>query len=355
MNFALHDVSKFYGDKKVLDHISLNIPEGKCLALLGASGCGKTTLLNALAGLIKIDGGQIIAEDRIWSEKEYCLPPEKRRVGMVFQDFALWPHMTIFENVAFGLHFKKMRTDEVREKVKHALSVVQMKEYEKQYPYQLSGGQKQRVAIARALITKPDLMLMDEPLSSLDAQLREKMRWEILRIVIGTGITTVYVTHDQSEALSLADTIVLLNGGHIEQQGTPGEIYSSPATVFAAKFLGCSNLLKGVVTGHKRNCAVVDCQGILLCVSAEASVGEELNFAIRPNDIGIGEQKGSAGTLLPAFIVQRSFQGLNWHYQMALKKRPEQVLEVWAPEARALSEPVELWLPADRCLTVRTS
>jgi ABC-type Fe3+/spermidine/putrescine transport system ATPase subunit len=349
MNVVLEDVSKYYGSKLVLDRVSLSIPEGGFVALLGPSGCGKTTLLNVLAGLTNIDGGTIRAGGVTWSAKGYNLVPEERNIGMVFQDFALWPHMNVFENVAFSLRLKKRPTREIKAQVAEALATVQMNGYEGSYPYQLSGGQRQRVAFARALVVRPSLLLMDEPLSSLDAQLREKMRWEIIRIVLGAGITTVYVTHDQAEALSLADHVVLLNQGRIEQTGSPTQLYREPATVFAANFLGCSNLLEGLALEVRGEYSMVLCQGLKIYISGKLSPGQEAEIMIRPADIMINTQGQGPGALLKGIVRQRSYQGVNWQYRVALEEAPKIQLEVWNTQEMAVSEVIQLWLPADRC------
>lgn len=349
MSMILEDVTKYYGSKLVLDRVSLTIPEGSCLALLGPSGCGKTTLLNALAGLTEINDGIIRNGQVTWSAKGYNVVPEERNIGMVFQDFALWPHMDVFENVAFSLRLKKYPSKEIKEQVNEVLAAVQMPGFEKRYPNQLSGGQKQRVAIARALATHPSLLLMDEPLSGLDAQLREKMRWEIIRIVREAGITTIYVTHDQAEALSMADQVVLLNQGRIEQLGSPTQLYREPATVFAANFLGCSNLLQGRVIEIDGDYSIVNCQGLRVCTSGKLKPGQEVNIMIRSGDILINTQSPSPGVSLKAVVRQRSFQGVNWQYRVALEKVPNINLEVWNTQEIAISDVIQLWLPAECC------
>lgn len=349
MNVILNDVTKYYGRKQVLNNISLTIPEGRCVALLGPSGCGKTTLLNALAGLTNIDGGTIRTGEVTWSAKGYNVVPEDRNIGMVFQDFALWPHMNVFENVAFSLRLRKRPSKEIKVQVAEALETVQMNGYERNYPHQLSGGQRQRIAFARALVARPSLMLMDEPLSSLDAQLREKMRWEIIRIILGAGITTVYVTHDQAEALSLADEVVLLNQGRIEQSGSPTQLYNEPATVFAANFLGYSNFLKGRSLEMIGKYTVVNCQGLNIYTPGRLARGQEVQITIRPTDIMVNTQSQGPGTLLKARIQQRSFQGVSWQYRVALEEVPNIQLEVWGTQDLSVSDVINLWLPADRC------
>lgn len=346
---TLENVQKAYGSKVVLDQLSLEIKDGQYVALLGPSGCGKTTLINALAGLTDINAGVITNGDVRWSGPGYTLAAEARNVGMVFQDYALWPHMNVYENLAFSLKIKKKLMPEIRMRVAEVLETVQMAGFEKRYPHELSGGQKQRVAIARALVARPSVLLMDEPLSSLDAQLREKMRWEILRIIRDAGITTVYVTHDQVEALSMADYVVLLNQGRIEQAGSPTQLYREPATEFAATFLGCSNILKGRPTKVHDQYTVVNFQDQTIYTVGQLSLNKEVKIMIRPADIMINTRTQSLGAELKAVIKQRSFQGINWQYRVALEEAPNIHLEVWNSQEMPVSDIIHLWLPADRC------
>jgi len=244
MKITLTGITKSFGEKKVILTTSLTIESGSFTTLLGPSGCGKTTLLRMIAGLETPDSGEICFDDRVVfsSEKKINVPPEKRRLGFVFQDFALWPHMSVYENVAFGLRAAH-NTKGLDEKVRNALHAVQLDEFAQRYPHQLSGGQQQRVAFARAIVIEPQCILFDEPLSALDALLREEMRAELKELISRLGITAVFVTHDQTEAMSMSDKIAVLNGGAVEQYDAPERIYSAPQTQFVARFIGSSNWL----------------------------------------------------------------------------------------------------------------
>lgn len=242
MRIEIKDVTKAFSGKTVIHHNSLIINSGEFTTLLGPSGCGKTTLLRMIAGLETPDSGEIYFDDLcVFSDKKGInLPPEKRHLGFVFQDFALWPHMTVFENVAFGLRATG-DTGNLERRVKDALHAVQLDDFYARYPHQLSGGQQQRVAFARAIVISPPGILFDEPLSALDALLREEMREELRSLITTLGITAVFVTHDQTEAMSMSDRIAVMHGGEVQQYDTPERIYEAPASSFVAKFVGSSN------------------------------------------------------------------------------------------------------------------
>lgn len=242
---TIKNVSKSFGDNTVLHDFTQVFADGEFVTLLGPSGCGKTTMLRMIAGFEKPTTGEIYVGETLVSGDKTFLPPEKRNMGMVFQSYAVWPHMNVFDNVAYPLTIKRMHKADINKKVEKVLSIVHLGQYAQRYPNQLSGGQQQRVALARALVAEPNLLLLDEPLSNLDAKLRESMRFEIKEIQQSLGIAVVYVTHDQTEAMAMSDRIFLINRGVVQQSGRPDEIYNHPNNQFVADFLGKVEFLKG--------------------------------------------------------------------------------------------------------------
>ncbi len=248
---SIRGLSKSFAEAAAVDHLDLEIGDGEFVSLLGPSGCGKTTTLRLLAGFLQPDGGEIRVGGEVVSSRAMLLPPERRQMSMIFQSYAVWPHMTVAQNVAYGLKFKKnLARHEVETKVNNLLSVVHLMEFKDRYSAELSGGQQQRVALARALVVEPQILLMDEPLSNLDANLREEMRFEIRRLHEEFKITTIYVTHDQAEAMATSDRIAVLNHGHLVQVGTPAQIFDKPKTRFVAEFVGKANILSGTYSGN---------------------------------------------------------------------------------------------------------
>ena len=245
---SIEKVTKNFGNVEVIREFSNVINDREFVSLLGPSGCGKTTMLRMIAGFEKPTSGEIRIGDKVVSSAKTFVPPERRGIGMVFQSYAVWPHMTVFENVAYPLKIAKISKTEIKTKVEKILEAVHLEEYAKRIPSQLSGGQQQRVALGRALVSEPKLLLLDEPLSNLDAKLRESMRFEIKDIQRNFGITVVYVTHDQGEAMAMSDRIIVLNGGIIQQVAAPAEIYRNPANQFVADFVGKVNFFKGEVS-----------------------------------------------------------------------------------------------------------
>lgn len=242
------NVVKKYGDFTALQGINLSVDEGEFLCLLGPSGCGKTTLMRSIAGLETIEGGSISVGGKLFSEHNFTLPPERRKLGMVFQSYALWPHMTVYKNIAYTLKTNGWPKDNIPERIAEVLQLVGLHGLDHRYAAQLSGGQMQRVALARSIAPAPKVLLFDEPLSNLDSKLREKMRFELRRIQQSVGITAIYVTHDQAEAMVVADRIALLNEGQVQQMGSATDLYEEPSNPFAADFMGVTNFVKADVT-----------------------------------------------------------------------------------------------------------
>tara|TARA_B100000676_G_scaffold305121_1_gene358622 strand:- start:687 stop:1763 length:1077 start_codon:yes stop_codon:yes gene_type:complete len=278
---------KRFGEVTAVDGVSFEVPKGKLLTLLGPSGCGKTTTLNMIAGFEDPNDGDVYVGDRLISSaaQGVLVPAHQRNLGMVFQSYGLWPHLKVRENVAFGLRMRKVQKGNIDSAVSRALELVRLGGMEDRYPSQLSGGQQQRVAFARALVYEPDVLLLDEPLSNLDAALREEMRLELKELQTETGITTIFVTHDQVEAMVMSDIIVVMNEGRIEQMGGPREIYQDPSNRFVAGFVGISNFLDATVSDNSGALTAVKVgEETLLCKGGGLAPGTELLLSIRPED-----------------------------------------------------------------------
>jgi ABC-type Fe3+/spermidine/putrescine transport system ATPase subunit len=279
----LQNLTIRYGKVTALDGLDLVIRDGELVTLLGPSGCGKTTTLRSVSGFLAPESGEIFIGERRVTD----IPPERRGIGLVFQNYALWPHMTVRQNLAFGLEMRKLPAAVIAEKVRAVLGVVKLEGFEDRYPRQLSGGQQQRVALARAIVLEPDILLLDEPLSNLDALLREQMRFEIAQIHHRLGITTMYVTHDQTEAMVISDRIVVLNNGRIMQQGSPRDIYLRPANKFVAGFMGTTTFVSGTVNSVQgERCVIRTADGIELAGSGQGfAPGSRVSAAVRPEAI----------------------------------------------------------------------
>ena len=310
----LRDVDKFYGDLQVVRGVSFTLRDREFLALLGPSGCGKTTTLRMIGGFIRTDGGQILIDGKDMTD----VPPERRPTAMVFQNYALWPHMSVGDNIAFGLKLRKIPKPEIAERVRRMLDVVRLEGVEKRFPSQLSGGQQQRVALARALVLGPDILLLDEPLSNLDAKLRVRMRDEIRRIQQELQITTIYVTHDQEEALTMADRIAVMNKGVIEQLGDSGDIYDRPATPFVADFIGQSNFFEATLEDGADGPFVRAGALVVPVDAAGLQAGTPVTVSIRPEDIEVVE-----GTAERAFAVADARLVSFGAYKRLLGRHPE--------------------------------
>lgn len=304
----LKNISKAYEDNIVLDNFNLEIRKNEFLTLLGPSGCGKTTTLKIIAGFEFADEGQVMFEGKEISD----VPPYERSVNTVFQKYALFPHMDVYENIAFGLKIKKVEKSVIDQKVKDMLKLVALSGFEKRKVESLSGGQQQRIAIARALVNEPKVLLLDEPLGALDLKLRQEMQIELKRIQQKLGITFIFVTHDQEEALTMSDTIIVMNKGKIQQMGTPEDIYNEPENAFVAKFIGESNVIDGVMLDDYR----VKFSGVEFeCVDKGFEKNEDIEVVVRPEDIKMVKPEEG---MLKGKVISSVFKGV--HYEMELNE-----------------------------------
>ncbi|MDX2155475.1 MAG: ABC transporter ATP-binding protein [Hyphomicrobiaceae bacterium] len=341
---VLSNVVRRYGTTTAVAGVDLALQEGEFVSLLGPSGCGKTTTLRMIAGFIPPSEGTISIEGKVVSTPAGVVPPERRNMSMIFQSYAIWPNMTVEQNVGFGLELRKLSSAEIKKRVGEILEVVQMGHLGRRYPAELSGGQQQRVALARAIVVKPAVLLLDEPLSNLDANLREEMRFEIRRLHDEFRITTVYVTHDQSEAMVTSDRVAVMNEGRVEQFEDPYSVYNRPRTRFVAGFIGRTNFVDAETDG-----TTVAFDGFTLPAGvfdgAVAGTKGKLLFSVRPQSLGL-EPASVGATSVPARIVQRAYLGEAWDYVVqpeggALK------LRVAAPPKQTFDVQQRVWLRLD--------
>ena len=349
----LRGLTKRYGELAVVNDISLTIEHGRLVCLLGPSGCGKTTTLRLIAGFVEPSAGDIRVGNQLVSSPARTLPPERRNMSMIFQSYALWPHMTVAENVAYGLKLRKADRETIARKLDAILATTHLAELAQRYPGELSGGQQQRVALARALIVEPETLLLDEPLSNLDANLREEMRFEVRRLHDEYRYTTIYVTHDQSEAMTTADVIAVMNAGKIEQAGSPEEIYDRPRSEFVARFIGSSNVLKGQPLDESHlACA----GGTVRCTEGRLAAGSEGAIAVRQHVIRIWtKEPGNMENVLPGTVARQVFLGPSRDYLIGMPDGTQLRVVASAAENIPQGAPVWLYLPPDRCRVLVSS
>ncbi|MDW6004042.1 spermidine/putrescine ABC transporter ATP-binding protein PotA [Vibrio mangrovi] len=306
---SLAGISKSYDGKKIIDHCSLQVNHGEFLTILGPSGCGKTTILRMIAGFEAVDQGNVFLD----GQDVTSIPAEHRNVNTVFQSYALFPHMSVFDNVAFGLKMQKVPAAEIRTRVQDVLKIVRLESYAERKPHQLSGGQQQRVAIARAVVNKPKVLLLDESLSALDYKLRQQMQIELKQLQRQLGITFIFVTHDQEEALSMSDRIIVMKDGNIEQDGTPKEIYEDPKSLFVARFIGEINVFDAVTIeriDEKRILTTIEGTNAVIYFDKPVMPGQSLQVLLRPEDIRLKEVKETDGEGITGHVIERTYKGM---------------------------------------------
>jgi iron(III) transport system ATP-binding protein len=356
MRISVQDLTKRFGPLAVVNGVNFTIEEGELFTLLGPSGCGKTTLLRPIAGFYAPDAGTVSFDGRVVND----VPPHQRGIGMVFQNYALWPHMTVFENVAYGLKLRKIGRAEIAERIKAVLENVKLSGLHDRYPGQLSGGQQQRVALARALVLNPKILLLDEPLSNLDAKIRVQVRAEIRKLQKDLGITTVYVTHDQEEALTLSDRIAVFNQGRVFQVGSPKALYERPANRFVADFIGISNLIDGTVTAvdvEKRRLQVHTALGDFLSLADEDfRAGDRCVLSIRPENGALDGEPAADRNRMQGRVAFVAYLGNAIRYDVDVGSGAIFKVDIRDPrhhEQRALNSAVTVAFSASSTVAVR--
>ena len=340
----LKNINKYFGKNHVIKNVNLNFEKGHFITFLGPSGCGKTTLLRMIAGFYEPDEREILLTGKHIDKG----PPYDRNTAMVFQEYALFPHMNVFDNVSYGLRVKKKSKDEIEKRVKQALALMQLEGMEKRFPNQMSGGQQQRVAVARALVMNPEVLLLDEPLSNLDAKLRENVRVELRQIQQKMGLSTIYVTHDQSEALSMSDAIVVLKDGIVHQVGTPQEIYFEPKTAFVADFIGTTNLIS--LKGQSGN--QVAYGGTVFTSSNPVKEGSEYVASVRPESAGLSKNPVENQVNLKAHITNTMFLGEKVRYFLRDALDKEWIVDAFDPGRTIHQGDVYVTFPAEKAWVI---
>jgi iron(III) transport system ATP-binding protein len=351
---------KTFGDQRALDEVSFAVEEGELFTLLGPSGCGKSTTLMSIAGFQQPDEGRIVVGDETFfdADRRVSVAAERRNLGIVFQSYAVWPHMTVFGNLAFPLKVRKLKRSAIRTRVLEVLELVEMRNYEKRYPHQLSGGQQQRVALARALVYSPSVLLLDEPFSNLDAKLRERARVWVKDLQRTLGLTTIFVTHDQDEALSMSDRVVVMNAGRVQQVGTPEDVYRAPANRFVAEFVGRVNLIDGVVAAREGGTALVEIPGssrrLAVVAGDSATVSAAVTLALRPEAVTLmatGDASVNGANTWDAEVQTVAFLGDHYEYEVKVGSLPLMV-----QSSRFLpGERITVHIPPDACSVVADS
>jgi iron(III) transport system ATP-binding protein len=353
----LMDVTKRFGDVIAVNRLNLDVEKGECFSFLGPSGCGKTTTLRMIAGFEDLDEGELSVDGKVFSSsyKRYYLPPEHRDFGMVFQAFAVWPHLTVRDNVAFPLQIRKRPKQEIAERVKMALQSTGLTHREESYPGKLSGGEQQRIALARAIAINPKVMLLDEPLSNLDAKLREEMRFEIKDLQKKFDFTIIYVTHDQAEAMALSDRMLVMDRGVVQQVGKPLDVYNKPANKFIFSFIGLSNFIPVALSGGK---ARIEGVADVVCGAAPMDIGSKALMACRPSDIdfigaGEGDMAEAGAASMGARVARRTYLGDIIDYKIVAGNSEIRVQKPRHAKGPAEGEPCRirinriLWYPAE--------
>ena len=351
----VQNLVKEFGDQRALDDVSFEVKEGELFTLLGPSGCGKSTTLMSIAGFQHPEAGRIAVGDETFvdASRKLAVPAEQRNLGIVFQSYAVWPHMTVFENLAFPLKVRKLKRDAIRTRVREVLELVEMVQYEQRYPHQLSGGQQQRVALARALVYSPSVLLLDEPFSNLDAKLRERARAWVKELQKTLGLTTIFVTHDQDEALSMSDRVAVMSAGEVQQIGTPEEIYRHPTNRFVAEFVGRVNLIEGLVSGSEGAGVLVDVAGSShkLNVRDGAGASGGVTVAVRPEAVTVmrlDDRSVNGTNTWEADVETVAFLGDHYEYEVnagsvALTVQSSRLVE---------GDRIRVHIPPDACAVV---